>query len=370
MLALAGWAQGHGGMVFPEPRNAAGQKPWGPTNKCNSQSPYSTAGFYPGEYCGLGCVGDSCLWYQIGCFVGCGTCSMTGKDLYPTPQDLEQAGHCKPITPTNNKKEHMGYNIDKLSTHGDWSAVNPWRAPGTAGRGNPAFNPCGISSGAIGYPIPPATGTKQGMNGTDLPASKNAPVWSRGSVQNVEWGIYANHAGGYAYRLCKKGPNGEVTETACQEGHLPFVGEKTTVKYYDGSRQPFEIDATTISNGTFPAGSMWRLNPVPMCNCDLGQACSNYPGKSSDQTKPYPETHLRPGQTAERCPTGLMFPTKWDDGHGSGAVGKTFGGFPFTMQDQVKVPEDMAAGEYVLSWRWDCEQTPQVWNSCADINVQ
>ena len=26
-------------------------------------------------------------------------------------------------------------------------------------------------------------------------------------------------------------------------------------------------------------------------------------------------------------------------------------------------------GEYVLSWRWDCEQTNQVWNSCADIRV-
>ena len=26
-------------------------------------------------------------------------------------------------------------------------------------------------------------------------------------------------------------------------------------------------------------------------------------------------------------------------------------------------------GAYALSWRWDCEQTPQVWNSCADITV-
>ena len=25
--------------------------------------------------------------------------------------------------------------------------------------------------------------------------------------------------------------------------------------------------------------------------------------------------------------------------------------------------------EYVLSWRWDCEQTPQVWNSCADVTI-
>ena len=24
-------------------------------------------------------------------------------------------------------------------------------------------------------------------------------------------------------------------------------------------------------------------------------------------------------------------------------------------------------GEYVLSFRWDCEQTPQIWAGCSDI---
>merc|ERR1712039_541695 len=24
----------------------------------------------------------------------------------------------------------------------------------------------------------------------------------------------------------------------------------------------------------------------------------------------------------------------------------------------------------VLSWRWDCEETDQVWNSCADIDIE
>jgi len=26
-------------------------------------------------------------------------------------------------------------------------------------------------------------------------------------------------------------------------------------------------------------------------------------------------------------------------------------------------------GSYVLQWRWDNEQTPQVWTTCADIEV-
>ena len=37
--------------------------------------------------------------------------------------------------------------------------------------------------------------------------------------------------------------------------------------------------------------------------------------------------------------------------------------------ERVLILKDLAPGEYVLSWRWDCEQTPQVWNSCADVTV-
>merc|ERR1711920_358154 len=39
----------------------------------------------------------------------------------------------------------------------------------------------------------------------------------------------------------------------------------------------------------------------------------------------------------------------------------------FSIMDSLRVPEQ--EGDYVLQWRWDCEQTPQVWNSCADIII-
>ena len=38
-------------------------------------------------------------------------------------------------------------------------------------------------------------------------------------------------------------------------------------------------------------------------------------------------------------------------------------------KDEVQVPEDLAPGQYVLSFRWDCQQSPQVWNSCANIDI-
>jgi hypothetical protein len=35
--------------------------------------------------------------------------------------------------------------------------------------------------------------------------------------------------------------------------------------------------------------------------------------------------------------------------------------------DTVAVPT--IAGDYVLRWRWDTEQNPQVWTNCADITI-
>ena len=38
------------------------------------------------------------------------------------------------------------------------------------------------------------------------------------------------------------------------------------------------------------------------------------------------------------------------------------------VKDQLKIPATLN-GDYVLSWRWDCEQTDQIWSTCADITV-
>ena len=40
------------------------------------------------------------------------------------------------------------------------------------------------------------------------------------------------------------------------------------------------------------------------------------------------------------------------------------------LVDHVVIPAGLPAGEYVLGWRWDCEETTQVWASCADITIK
>merc|ERR1712057_117167 len=152
---------------------------------------------------------------------------------------------------------------------GDWTRFNPWRSPGTTGRANSMFQPCGVNSGSkLPQPagLPPAAGQLAGANGTDLPVltSGSQATWESGSVVEAGWAIYANHGGGYAYRLCKKVEGKELTEECFQQTHLQFATDKTEIRYIDGPRngERFFINATTTSEGTYPANSQWRKNPI------------------------------------------------------------------------------------------------------------
>ena len=43
---------------------------------------------------------------------------------------------------------------------------------------------------------------------------------------------------------------------------------------------------------------------------------------------------------------------------------------PYFIIDRLQVPHGLASGNYVLSWRWDTEELPQVWTNCADVQLQ
>jgi hypothetical protein len=221
VIAVQDHVHGHGAMISPRPRSSHNQV-LDDRNKCGSTDPYSKAGT-PGEYCGLGCIGESCLYYQIGCFQSCGTCSYEGKTLYPVPADLAAAGCQTPPAPTlgggDAVAEHQlrTYNIDGASEFGDWGVWMPWRSPGSAGKGNPAFQPCGVNSG--GKDFPAAGGQPVFANGTDLPPLPTASqsTWKAGSVVEASWSIYANHvrrpaatpvpcAVSFCARLCHTSP--------------------------------------------------------------------------------------------------------------------------------------------------------------------
>lgn len=74
------------------------------------------------------------------------------------------------------------------------------------------------------------------------------------------------------------------------------------------------------------------------------------------------------------CPTGTQFPVPFPYGYGqqvwnlvpgpkTGAAADVW-----VIVDHVRAPAQ--AGEFVLRWRWDVEQNPQIWTHCADILVK
>ena len=103
------------------------------------------------------------------------------------------------------------------------------------------------------------------------------------------------------------------------------------------------------SEGTTPAGSSWRKNPIPRAPsawmkygtsfepvCEENDECKN-----SHTTAPPPGTCKCSGE--------------WND--------------QVEIMDKVEIPDNIKPGKYVLGWRWDCEESTQVWSSCSDVTI-
>ena len=174
--------------------------------------------------------------------------------------------------------------------------------------------------------------------------------------------IDANHGGGYQYSVC---PSALPLTEACFNAHvLPYVGTTHTIRYLDGKPE-LEIPARDVSVGTFPAGSAWRINPIPACNCDIGRGCRVDPdpehavGRGANQGTAYTNDTAKAvaGQT---CRTGLQFyPLPFPYGDNQQIWDRTKGPAAdnWIIVDSVRAPTQ--PGSYVLRWRWDTEQNPQ-----------
>jgi len=352
--------EGHGTLVWP-PSNRVGGKM---------------------EHAG-DCVNYECMWFSHPCVI-------------PGEPTLD------PMFRTFN----LGVNDGPL----DWSRKMPWRAPGSApvkGSG------CGLAGGNSvrlfnGGFAPP--GYAQGADGLTLPEQK-PQVWKRGAIEEVAWGLTVNHGGGYSYRLCKRSATGEVDEACFQKNSLRFAGDKQWLQYgqFSPTRPRYEIPLFKTSNGTSPVGSEWARLPVPACKiCDTLTMCGQemspnmtdasgklptgetfYGGqKWIDQIEcsslctgatPVPE-HAPPptnNDTEYGLSDGLLCPpgeTEYEEVLPGVSGFLANHSFPersivgFSIVDKIIVP-DLEDGTYLLSWRWDCESTYQVWENCADIQI-
>ena len=123
-----------------------------------------------------------------------------------------------------------------------------------------------------------------------------------------------------------------------------------------------------------PNGSAWRLNPIPACNCDQGDMCSAR-DDATDLQKAYaddgpPQPKGDASATGDDCPTGTQFPVPFPYGYGMHLWYNNENGPSRNMWaivDEVQVPNIL--GDFVLRWRWDTEQNPQIWTNCADVHI-
>eukprot|EP01052_Picozoa_sp_SAG31_P017783 SAG31_NODE_1231_length_9212_cov_2.857566_8_plen_72_part_00 len=46
------------------------------------------------------------------------------------------------------------------------------------------------------------------------------------------------------------------------------------------------------------------------------------------------------------------------------------GGARREIVDQLWIPSDLSEGKWLLGWRWDAEESSQVWASCSDVTIK
>merc|ERR1711939_470098 len=157
-------------------------------------------------------------------------------------------------------------------------------------------------------------------------------------------------------------------ERCFQSNHLTFANSNSTIHFDDNSHADITIAGKIY---TPEDGRQWKLSPIPGCACDNGLSCGGKEDSLRGSSCSYPEatTYSHKGSATPACPTGTQFEaqfTQFTQGYLTEFAGQP-GANAFTVVDQVNVPN--VPGEYVLGWRWDCEETDQVWASCADIVI-
>lgn len=249
---------------------------------------------------------------------------------------------------------------------------NPWRAPGTA----PTADACGMAGGTLYKNVGPGvavyannTFAKMGDLGSKvLPAFGSGTAWTAGSEVEVKWGLRFNHGGGYSYRLCRAGQ--PLNEECFAKGALEFVRGAQSLEWTNGTRWKIPGGGTFVEYGSPPVPT-WAMNPVPRIDFDAS---------SSGQPPGWDGCALSPkGDPVGKGCRQFEPPCPWDDGwfaqpggapHNVDVEGACSGDWTAgTIVDKLKVPAGLPTGDYVLGWRWDCEESTQVWSNCADVLI-
>eukprot|EP01043_Picozoa_sp_COSAG02_P049757 COSAG02_NODE_5031_length_4712_cov_3.859961_3_plen_270_part_00 len=237
----------------------------------------------------------------------------------------------------------------------------------------------------------PTIYAKQGDLGSHvLKPRPSGTVWKRGTVAYVRQQATAPHGGGYIFRLCPA--NETLSEECFNRIKLEFAfPDKHTLRFAD-EKLDRDVKATVVTEG---GGQGWMVYPWPspgdgdcMYKVAKGHHCyyangtrDNGPGAPPVKGRAYCPGCGPPAYGSDgACPCQL--PSKENPelkntcpmvppGAGSDAsftpdpgmwegLKKPYPMSAYALEDGLKVPTGIPAGNYVLNYRWDCEMTTQV----------
>lgn len=369
LISFDSYVDGHGSMIMPPSRNSidAETQAWSDGKFPNTGwiEPYNCKCNNGTSTCNSG---QSCFWFSQGCGIGCKTCDGNGTRV-------PNFDHCPSdsIAPTITDPKYRTVNqAAESGSLADFTKYNPWRAPGRA----PVFDACGMAGGVQAEMFNAAAYNttiyaKQGDLGSEvLPQRPSGTVWKRGSVAKARWQNTAQHGGGYQYRLCPG--NEPLTEECFLKMPLEFATpDKHRVVFANSSRD-HDIHATVVPHSVTGTGD-WMIHPLPYGNKNCSGCCDYVVPEGKHCTYKCPGCGA-PWYSADgACPidcanyTGLAHGGADEDYLPDPLPGLDF--HSYAIEDSIKVPTDIPAGDYVLGWRWDCEATSQIWSTCADITI-
>jgi len=202
----------------------------------------------------------------------------------------------------------------------------PWAEPGQS-RSN--VGPCGLKT----------YGSRTNWNkpehgwGTDVTATYTA-----GDIIDVEWCVSdaADHGGSYSYRLC--------------------TDESITAKFIDPNYTPNEADHDAME-ACFQRGIL-SCTDVPGQQCNVHPTCQ--PGMGCMQASSW-----------FHCDPHYSVPGGGNGCKAKGQAGTCYAhnGAGTLLRDRVKLPDNFASNHTLIGFRWDCQQTRQLWMHCADVRI-
>ena len=140
--------------------------------------------------------------------------------------------------------------------------------------------------------------------------------------------------------------------------HLP-QGEQLG-KYWDNKVGSWiERPITTTRIGTKPDNSEWAKIDLPGLYKMVDGKMIDVPRSDYSDKIPYNGDYKFKWECDDECQNKME-----EDGVKDGLHGK------WALKDYVEIPAArFPPGKYVLSFRWDSQRKPQIWNSCATVEI-